>query len=136
MPFFASPSSFRLLDDSSRLSSSAASFSGLRQLIVSAPMDAVPLASRASHPALGNLILLVFEAVLEVVCVSLPGYIVARQGMFDVESQKFVANLNVALFTPCLSMRRSRCGSRVGDGANRLHSLYQTGFSTDGLEAG
>ncbi|KAJ5925999.1 hypothetical protein N7454_007509 [Penicillium verhagenii] len=42
------------------------------------------------------------NAVLEVVCVSLPGYIVARQGMFDAEAQKFVANLNVMLFTPCL----------------------------------
>src|ERR1700712_2761755 len=57
----------------------------------------------SSHPALGHLILLVFEAVMEVVCVSLPGYIVARQGMFDADKQKFVANLNVALFTPCLS---------------------------------
>jgi hypothetical protein len=67
------------------------------------------LAKRAndhdSHPPLGHLILLVFEAVLEVVCVSLPGYIVARAGMFDAENQKFVANLNVALFTPCLSMQ-------------------------------
>ncbi|KAF8473447.1 auxin efflux carrier, partial [Kalaharituber pfeilii] len=51
---------------------------------------------------LGNLILLVFEAVLEVVCVSLPGYIIARQGMFSPDMQKFVANLNVSLFTPCL----------------------------------
>jgi len=34
---------------------------------------------------------------MEVVCVSLPGYIVARQGMFDADKQKFVANLNVAL---------------------------------------
>lgn len=41
---------------------------------------------------------------MEVVCVSLPGYIVARQGMFDADKQKFLANLNVALFTPCLSM--------------------------------
>jgi hypothetical protein len=57
----------------------------------------------ASHPAIGHLVLLVFEAVMEVVCVSLPGYIVARQGMFDADKQKFVANLNVALFTPCLS---------------------------------
>lgn len=57
-----------------------------------------------SHPALGHLVLLVFEAVMEVVCVSLPGYIVARQGMFDADKQKFLANLNVALFTPCLSM--------------------------------
>lgn len=58
-----------------------------------------------SHPALGHLILLVFEAVMEVVCVSLPGYIIARLGHFDVEKQKFLANLNVMLFTPCLSTR-------------------------------
>ena len=57
----------------------------------------------SSHPGFGHLVLLVFEAVLEVVCVSLPGYIVARQGLFDADSQKFVANLNVMLFTPCLS---------------------------------
>ena len=63
----------------------------------------------SSHPAFGHLVLLVFEAVLEVVCVSLPGYIVARQGMFDSEAQKFVANLNVMLFTPCLSMPRCPC---------------------------
>lgn len=55
-----------------------------------------------AHPPMGHLLLLVFEAVMEVVCVSLPGYIVARQGMFDADKQKFVANLNVALFTPCL----------------------------------
>ncbi|KAJ5221895.1 uncharacterized protein N7469_010782 [Penicillium citrinum] len=54
------------------------------------------------HPSFANLILLVFEAVLKVVCVSLPGYIVAQQGLFDAEAQKFVANLNVMLFTPCL----------------------------------
>ena len=56
-----------------------------------------------SHPSLAHLTLLVFEAVLEVVCVSLPGYIVARLGHFDVDKQKFLANLNVMLFTPCLS---------------------------------
>ncbi len=56
----------------------------------------------SGHPNFGYLTLLVFEAVLEVVCVSLPGYIVARTGMFDAESQKFLANLNVQLFTPCL----------------------------------
>ena len=58
----------------------------------------------SSHPDFGHLVLLVFEAVLEVVCVSLPGYIVARQGMFDAAAQKFVANLNVMVFTPCLSV--------------------------------
>lgn len=57
-----------------------------------------------SHPSFFHLVLLVFEAVLEVVCVSLLGYIVAKQGMFDAEAQKLVANLNVMLFTPCLSM--------------------------------
>lgn len=57
----------------------------------------------SQHPNFGHLTLLVFEAVLEVVCVSLPGYVVARQGLFDAESQKFLANLNVTLFTPCLS---------------------------------
>lgn len=61
-----------------------------------------PLPPHSSHPDFGHLVLLVFEAVLEVVCVSLPGYIVARQGMFDADAQKFVANLNVQLFTPCL----------------------------------
>lgn len=57
----------------------------------------------SSHPNFANLTLLVFEAVMEVVCVSLPGYIVARMGMFDANAQKFVANLNTQLFTPCLS---------------------------------
>lgn len=55
-----------------------------------------------AHPDLGHLILLVFEAVMEVVCVSLPGYIIARLGHFDADKQKFLANLNVMLFTPCL----------------------------------
>lgn len=55
-----------------------------------------------SHPSVAHLCLLVFEAVLEVVCVSLPGYIVARLGHFDADKQKFLANLNVMLFTPCL----------------------------------
>jgi predicted permease len=56
-----------------------------------------------THPSFAQLIILVLAAVLEVVCVSLPGYIIARQGMFDAESQKFLANLNIMLFTPCLS---------------------------------
>lgn len=58
---------------------------------------------QSSHPSFPHLVLLVFEAVLEVVCVCLPGYIAARQGMFDAQAQKLVANLNVTLFTPCLS---------------------------------
>ena len=58
--------------------------------------------SHNSHPSFGHLVMLVFEAVMEVVCVSLPGYIIARLGHFDAEKQKFLANLNVMLFTPCL----------------------------------
>ena len=86
------------------------------------PRDQVSLASTAvtmfneklpphsQHPNFGHLTLLVFEAVLEVVCVSLPGYLVARQGLFDAESQKFLANLNVTLFTPCLSIASRATG--------------------------
>ncbi|KAF1343847.1 putative membrane protein [Delphinella strobiligena] len=55
-----------------------------------------------SHPDFGHLTLLVFEAVLEVVCVALPGYIVARQGMLNADAQKMLANMNVQIFTPCL----------------------------------
>ncbi|CAG7973283.1 unnamed protein product [Penicillium salamii] len=64
-----------------------------------------------SHPPFLHLVLLVFEAVLEVVCVSLPGYIAARTGMFDADAQKLVANLNVTLFTPCLIF--TRLGSQL-----------------------
>lgn len=55
-----------------------------------------------SHPDIGHLVLLVFEAVLEVVCTSLPGYILARSGHFEADKQKWIANLNIQLFTPCL----------------------------------
>ena len=65
-------------------------------------IDTLTKPYHSAHPDFGHLTLLVFEAVLEVVCVSAPGYIVARQGMFDAESQKFLANLNVMLFTPAL----------------------------------
>lgn len=66
----------------------------------------------SQHPSFGHLTLQVFEAVVEVVCVSLPGYIVARRGMFDSGAQKFIANLNMTLFTPCLSMKSTpRFGS-------------------------
>ncbi|KAI0195794.1 membrane transporter [Xylaria flabelliformis] len=69
--------------------------------------DNVPTADIAmrphdQHPSLAGLVILVFEAVLEVICVSLPGYILARKGLFKPEHQKFVANLNMWLFTPCL----------------------------------
>ncbi|KAJ5578573.1 uncharacterized protein N7459_007537 [Penicillium hispanicum] len=64
--------------------------------------DVITVGAQSNHPSFLHLVLLVFEAVLEVVCVSLPGYIAAQQGMFDADAQKFVANLNVTLFTPCL----------------------------------
>ncbi|EGZ76596.1 auxin efflux carrier [Neurospora tetrasperma FGSC 2509] len=67
-----------------------------------APFTAFAPGEHDSHPSLPHIVLLVFGAVLEVVCVSLPGYIIARLGHFDAEKQKFLANLNVMLFTPCL----------------------------------
>lgn len=70
------------------------------------------------HPPFFHLVLLVFEAVLEVICVSLPGYFAARQGMFDAEAQKLVANLNVTLFTPCLSMKLPQCAGNCDAGRN------------------
>ncbi|CAZ80858.1 unnamed protein product [Tuber melanosporum] len=104
MAFLTSPTSFRsneLLSSPHHLMAYSTSFSN-----GSIPLDFSTMgkgqAPHSSHPALGHLILLVFEAVLEVVCVALPGYIIARYGMFDAEMQKFVANLNVSLFTPCL----------------------------------
>lgn len=77
----------------------------------------------SSHPSFFHLVLLVFEAVLEVICVSLPGYIAAKQGMFDAEAQKLVANLNVFLFTPCLSALLTTWVLRSR--ADCLYSLYQ-----------
>lgn len=62
----------------------------------------LPVAIHASHPKFWDLVWLVTQAVIEVVVVALPGYIVARRGGFDANAQKFVANLNITLFTPCL----------------------------------
>ena len=103
MPFsdyFRAPTSYRL----SQLGLSS-TIHQRDQNVFSQGFDAVQAFSapyHSAHPNFGHLTLLVFEAVLEVVCVSAPGYIVARQGMFDAESQKFLANLNVQLFTPAL----------------------------------
>jgi predicted permease len=68
-------------------------------------MDALKkhqLPPHASHPSFIHLAGLVSEAVLEVVFVALPGFLVAYTGMFDANSQKFVAELNTMVFTPCL----------------------------------
>lgn len=62
-----------------------------------------PLPPHSQHPDFLHLAGLVCEAVLEVVFVALPGFLVAYTGMFDATSQKFVAELNTMVFTPCLS---------------------------------
>ena len=98
MAMFTTPTSFRL-----------ASGPGAEAPELFAQGPAFPIITytmrppHSSHPNFGHLTLLVLEAVLEVVFVSLPGYIVARFGMFDANAQKFAANLNVMVFLPCLS---------------------------------
>jgi len=104
MGFFTHPTSYRLANAVAGNDAGPSIASGSFSSFAFGAITRRAVNDHASHPALGHLILLVFEAVMEVVCVSLPGYIVARQGMFDQDKQKFVANLNVALFTPCLSM--------------------------------
>ncbi|PNS18252.1 hypothetical protein CAC42_7621 [Sphaceloma murrayae] len=99
--FFTNPTSFRLREAAASLVQKRADNMGGFQVSM-ADQALAALNNHTSHPDFGHLVLLVFEAVLEVVCVSLPGYIVARQGMFDANAQKFVAQLNVQLFTPCL----------------------------------
>lgn len=73
-------------------------------------MDDIPAFAAAqagqAHPNFAQLTLQVFEAVVEVVCIALPGYVVARSGNFGAAAQKAIANLNMTLFTPCLSTYR------------------------------
>jgi hypothetical protein len=94
--------------------------------------------AHSSHPSFFHLVLLVFEAVLEVICVSFPGYIAARQGLFDADAQKLVANLNVALFTPCLGTNSFlffpawRC---LRSNEYLVFSFHEIGISTDRREA-
>ena len=102
MSFFTSTRSFRLNNPTTALHDPDMPGLFLQQSIPPSAMS-LKRPPHSSHPDFPHLVLLVFEAVLEVVCVSLPGYIVARQGMFSAEMQKFAANLNVMLFTPCLS---------------------------------
>jgi len=92
-----SPTSLRLAE-----AAVSDSYDGLST--ASSPFMVFTAEAHDSHPPMGHLIMLVFGAVLEVVCVALPGYVIARLGHFDAEKQKFLANLNVMLFTPCLSM--------------------------------
>ena len=109
MSLFESPTSFRLR----QVASSA--FNSTLQRRDIAPADTSPelpiimatalvstFADHSSHPNFIHLAGLVCEAVLEVIFVALPGYLVAWTGMFDANSQKFVAELNTMVFTPCL----------------------------------
>jgi choline kinase len=102
MPFFTTPEAFRMrtanLNPPNFVAMGAQSFDYAGNGYMGVFRN-----KHSSHPDFANLTLLVFEAVMEVVCVSLPGYIVARMGQFDAENQKFLANLNTQLFTPCLS---------------------------------
>lgn len=101
MPFFSSPQALRLRN----LQHSAPDFVAMSSQAYGYGGDGFMEAFKkkhSSHPDFANLTLLVFEAVMEVVCVSLPGYIIARMGQFGAEEQKFLANLNTQLFTPCL----------------------------------
>lgn len=138
MPFFNSPSSFRAsngLSDGLNLESAASWHfqSPSNNLQSPIALKHSPLPPHASHPGLAHLTMLVFEAVLEVVCVSLPGYIIARQGMFTAEMQKFTANLNVALFTPCLSMYTQLLDWLL---LRLRHSFHQARFTIDGGQTG
>ncbi|KAF2124719.1 kinase-like protein [Dothidotthia symphoricarpi CBS 119687] len=101
MPFFSGPQALRLRDLQANPSNFVAMASQSYDYGNNGFMGVFRnKAPHSSHPDFANLTLLVFEAVMEVVCVSLPGYIVARTGHFDAENQKFLANLNTQLFTP------------------------------------
>ncbi|GAB7359830.1 hypothetical protein MBLNU230_g7361t1 [Neophaeotheca triangularis] len=123
MPFFEAPTSFRLRELAGSALSSGSSLHRRDIDHAQAPMSmnsttngtlAATMAGAAvhllqnqlpphsSHPDFLHLAGLVCEAVLEVVFVALPGFLVAWTGMFDANSQKFVAELNTIVFTPCL----------------------------------
>jgi predicted permease len=111
MSFFENPISFRLREQLASATTGILRQRSLDQMPMLAAaaanttMDALKkhqLPPHASHPSFINLAGLVSEAVLEVVFVALPGFLVAYTGMFDANSQKFVAELNTMVFTPCL----------------------------------
>lgn len=103
MPFFSAPQALRLRSPPTYSSDFVAMASQSYEYGDNGMFNVFKSNKHSAHPDFANLTLLVFEAVMEVVCVSAPGYIVARMGQFDAESQKFLANLNTQLFTPCLS---------------------------------
>lgn len=140
MVFFTSPNAFRngqALPPSLNLQLSSGDLLSPQSSasIMQGPLAMLkhqPAPPHSSHPAFPHLLLLVFEAVLEVVCVSAPGYIVARQGMFDAEMQKFAANLNVMLFTPCLSKSGTIA---IQNAVAKTVSLHEACFTIDSGQA-
>jgi predicted permease len=111
MPLFESPKPFRLRELASasllgfhqrRAIDSTTAQYPIFDAVANITMNTITATAHESHPDFLNLAGLVSEAVLEVVFVALPGYLVAITGMFDANSQKFVAELNTMVFTPCL----------------------------------
>ncbi|WPH03416.1 Hypothetical protein R9X50_00629600 [Acrodontium crateriforme] len=111
MAFFDVPTSFRVRDTIAALTGPQRRHHSLVQMPVAltaanatldVAMDMLSKKNHGSHPNFLNLAGLVSEAVLEVVFVALPGFMAAYCGMFDANSQKFVAELNTMVFTPCL----------------------------------
>ncbi|KAH9478161.1 putative transporter [Psilocybe cubensis] len=60
------------------------------------------LAQRDGETPFGDLLLAVFNSILEVFILCAAGYILARQGILDKKTQKQINRLNVSLFTPAL----------------------------------
>ena len=113
MPFFEAPTSFRLRQSLGSLSHHLTqrrvlpphpASSQLPVLMANVTIPSIISATNdhSSHPNFLHLAGLVCEAVLEVIFVALPGFLVAWTGMFDANSQKIVAELNTMIFTPCL----------------------------------
>lgn len=108
MPFFEAPTAFRLREVATNALKNRRMIPTQETLMMAAntTMEVLkkkPLPPHSQHPDFLHLAGLVCEAVLEVVFVALPGFLVAYTGMFDATSQKFVAELNTMVFTPCLS---------------------------------
>ena len=107
MPFLEPPTSFRLRQSLATLSHHLTRRTvppPTSHLMANSTLPALMTIANdhSSHPNFLHLAGLVCEAVLEVIFVALPGFLVAWTGMFDANSQKIVAELNTMIFTPCL----------------------------------
>ncbi|KAL2867564.1 auxin efflux carrier [Aspergillus lucknowensis] len=67
-----------------------------------APLSGKLTKGQETSSSLGELCFLIILAVSEVILITLAGYNVARMGLFDADKRKFLNNLNIKLFTPCL----------------------------------